>query len=43
MSWDLIARLLQEFNYEKNGPDATVCFLIEMLNQIVNGGESDED
>lgn len=33
------AELLREFDYEKNGYDITVEFLIFMLNELVNGGD----
>ena len=43
MNWDLVKRLLREFDYDRNGVDATICFLIEMLHLLVNGDESDEE
>ena len=39
MSFKLIATLLREFDYQKNGKDATISFLISMLNELVNGNE----
>ena len=42
MKWELAVMLLREFDYEKNGKETTICFLIEMLHLLVNGDESDE-
>lgn len=33
------AELLKEFYYEKNGKQATIEFLIWILNELVNGDE----
>lgn len=38
MSFKLIATLLREFDYKKNGKEETIKFLIQMLNELVNGG-----
>jgi hypothetical protein len=35
------ANLLREFYYEKNGKEETIEFLIFILNELVNGKESD--
>lgn len=42
MNWELAKKLLKEFDYNKNGRETTICFLIEILHMLVNGDESDE-
>ena len=39
MSFKLITVLLKEFDYEKNGKEETIKFLIQMLDNLVNGKE----
>lgn len=41
MSFRKVCELLREFDYEKNGIDTTVEFLVFILNELVNGGVKD--
>ena len=41
MSVEKAGELLREFYYEKNGKQATIDFLIWILNELVNGGENE--
>lgn len=36
MEYERIVELLSEFDYKKNTKEDTICFLIYMLNCIVN-------
>ena len=36
MSFEKAIELLQEFDYEKNGKEKTISFLIFMLNELYN-------
>lgn len=41
MSFKKACEMLNEFYYEKNGKEATIEFLIWILNELVNGGEDE--
>lgn len=41
MSFDRAVELLREFYYEKNGKQATIEFLVYILNELVNGEENE--
>ena len=38
MKFEKIITMLREFDYEKNGIDTSVEFLVFILNELVNGG-----
>ena len=42
MDFEQAVMLLKEFDYERNGKDATVGFLIYILNQLYNVENEDE-
>lgn len=37
-----IISMLKEFDYEKNDINTTIGFLVFILNELVNGGETNE-
>ena len=39
MDFEKAVELLTEFNYGKNGKEATISFLIYILNELVNNME----
>ncbi len=43
MAFERAIELLREFHYEKNGEEATISFLIFILNELVNGEEEGEE
>lgn len=42
MSFIKAVELLKEFNYERNGREETIKFLIYILNGLVNGGDNND-
>lgn len=36
MGFERIAELIKEFDYEKNGEELTIKFLVFILNELVN-------
>ena len=41
MRLERAANLLREFYYEKNGKESTIEFLVWVLNELLNGKESE--
>ena len=42
MSFKMAVELLNEFNYERNGREETIKFLVYVLNGLVNGGDNND-
>ena len=38
MEFDRIVELIKEFDYEKNGEELTIKFLVFILNELLNKG-----
>lgn len=39
MKFEKIIELIKEFDYEKNGEELTIKFLVFILNELLNKGE----
>ncbi len=39
MEFERIVELIKEFDYEKNGEELTIKFLVFVLNELLNKGE----
>lgn len=39
MEFEKIVELIKEFDYEKNGEELTIKFLVFILNELLNKGE----
>lgn len=39
MEFERIVELIKEFDYEKNGEELTIKFLVFILNELLNKGE----